>query len=113
MYLKEIGFISQSVVLDTRPYKSVPGSNRTEGTFEEALANPGIHNPDRTSHHLGNHYTGATQCRDNRRVILSFSKIRSLHHRSSNAIHNDVSLFGMGYMTQGPLPAKPNNVRNI
>ena len=40
MYLKEIGFISQSVMSDMYPYKSVPGSNRTEGTSHEALANP-------------------------------------------------------------------------
>ena len=98
---------------DIQPYKPVPGSNRTEGTSEEALANPGIHNPDRTSHHLGNLYTGATQCRDNRLVILSLSQIPGLQHRSSNAIHNVVSLFGMGYMTQGPLPAKPNSKRHI
>ena len=88
MYLKEICFISQSVVSDIQPYKSVPGSNRTKGTSEEALANPGVHNPDRTSHQLGNLYTDATQCRDNRWVILSFSKVPGLHHRSSNAIHN-------------------------
>ena len=40
MYLKEIGFISQSVMSDMYPYKSVPGSNRTEGTSHEALAIP-------------------------------------------------------------------------
>ena len=51
MYLIETGLTSQSVMSDIQPYKSVPGSNRTEGTSEEALANPGIHNPDRTSHH--------------------------------------------------------------
>ena len=58
MYLIETSFTSQSVTSDTHPYKSVPGSNRTEGTSEEALANPGIHNPNWTSHHLGNLYTG-------------------------------------------------------
>ena len=58
MYLIEINLISQSIVSDIQPYKSASGSNRTEGTFEEALANPGIHNPNRTSHHLENLYTG-------------------------------------------------------
>ena len=38
MYLIETSFTSQSVMSDTHPYKSVPGSNRTEGTSKEALA---------------------------------------------------------------------------
>ena len=109
MYLKEIGFISQSVVSDIQPYKSVPGLNRTEGTSEAAFANPGIHNPDRTTHHLGR-----TLYRSNSMQGQSVGyPIVLTNTRSSNAIHNDVSFFVMGYMTQGPLPAKPNNERNI
>ena len=34
---------------------------------------------------------GISQCRDNQQEILSLSKISGLQHRSSNAIHNDVS----------------------
>ena len=115
MYLIETGFTSQSVMSDTHRYKSVPGLNRTEGTYEEALAIRIIPNHVRIPHHNGcsNLYIGAIRCRDIRQVILSFLKVSGLHHRSSNAIHNVVSLFGMGYMAHGPLPPKPNNERNI
>ena len=48
MYLIETSFTSQSVTSDTHPYKSVPGSNGTEGTsmnplkFEHSLITSGI-----------------------------------------------------------------------
>ena len=113
MFLIETSSTSQSVMSDTHPYKSVPASNRTEGTFEEVLAIRVFTIPIGLPITYGDLYTGATQCRVNRQIILSFSQIPGLHHRSSNAIYNDVSLFGMGYMTQGPLPAKPNNEHKI
>ena len=98
---------------DTHPYKFVPGSNITEGISEEVLAIRVFTIPIGLPITYGDLYTVATQCKVIRQAILLFSKTPGLHHRSSNAIHNIVSLFGMGYMTQGPLPTKPNNERNI
>ena len=96
MYLKEISFISQFVMSDIQSIKSVPGSNRTEGTYKEVLV-------IRISTILigfpityGELYTGATQCRVNRQIILSLSQIPGLQHRSSNAIHNVESLIRNG-----------------
>ena len=81
MYLIETSFTSQSVMSDTHPYKPISGSNRTEGTSEEALAIRVFTIP------IGLPFT-QVPCRDNRQVILSLSQIPGLHHRSSNAIHN-------------------------
>ena len=67
---------------DIQPYKSVPGSNKTEGTSKEALAIRIFTNRVWTSHHKKsdiNLYTGATRCTDIRQVVLSFSQIPGLH----------------------------------
>ena len=93
---------------DMYPYKSVPGSNRTEGTSHEALAIPGNFQsrPDFPSQKSDiNLYTGATQCRDIRQVVLSFSK----NIRSSTPVfkcypYTTYHIFGMGYTTQRSSP---------
>src|SRR5574338_245777 len=107
MYLIETSFTSQSVTSDTHPYKSVPRSNGTEGTSKEALAIRVFTNHVRTSHHKKsdvNLYTVATRCRDIRQVVLSFSQISGLHTGLQMLSIRDVSLFGMGYMTQRSSP---------
>src|SRR5574338_1572185 len=100
MYLIETSFTSQSVMSDTHPYKSILGSNGTEGTSKEALAIRIFTNHVRTSQHKKsdiNLYTGSTRCRDIRQVFLSFSKIPGLHTGLQILSIHDVSLFGMGY----------------
>ena len=76
---------------DIQSIQVCSGLEQNRRHLQRSPCNPDIHNPDRISHHLGSLYTAATQCRDNRQVILSLSQIPGLQHRSSNAIHIDVS----------------------
>ena len=104
MYLKEICFISQSVVSDMQPYKSVLGSNRTEGTSKEALANPGIHNPDQISHHKGNLHTVANDAETIDRSSYRFHKYPVFNTGLQMLSITTYHIFGMGYTTQRSSP---------
>ena len=117
MYLIETSFTSQSVTSDTHPYKSVPGSNGTEGTSKEALAIRVSNNHVRTSHHKKsdiNLYIGSYPVqRHSTGCPFIFEKYPVFNTGLQMLSIYVVSLFEMGYMTQSPLPAKPNNECNI
>ena len=87
-----------------KPYKPVPGSNRTEGTYEEVLAIQASTIPIGLPITYGKLDTGATQCRVIRHVIISFSKTPGLHHRLQMLPISSYHIFVMGYITQRSSP---------
>ena len=57
MYLKEIGFISKSVMSDNVTIQVCSGFEQNRRHFQRSPCNLGIHNPDPIYHHLGDLYT--------------------------------------------------------
>ena len=115
MYLKEISFISQSVVSDIQPYKSVPGSNRTEGTSKEALANPDNFQsrPDFPSQRvLKSLYRGSADAETINGNPFVFESIRSSPPVFKCYPYTSYHYSEWVIRHKGPLPAKPNNERN-
>ena len=104
MYLIEICFTSQSVISDTLPYKSVPSSNKTEGTSEEVLAirvftipiglpiTKGISIPEQLSAETIDRSSYRSRKYPVFTIGLQMLSITSNH------------IFGMGYMTQRSSP---------
>ena len=91
MYLEEICFISQNVMSDIQSIQVCSGFEQNRRHFSRSPCNPGIHNPDRISHHLGNLYTRSYPVQ--RQSIghpIAFANTRS-STPIFNAIHNDVS----------------------
>ena len=89
--MKEIGFISQLVMSDIQSIQVCSGLEQNRRHFLRSPCNPGIHNPDRISHHLRNLYTRSYPVQ--RQSIghpIAFTNTRS-STPVFNAIHNDVS----------------------
>ena len=88
MYLKEIGFISQSVMSDIQSIQVCSGLEQNRRHFLRSPCNSG-YSQSRSDFpsQMEISIPGISQCRDNRQETLSFSKISGLHHRFSNVIH--------------------------
>ena len=93
---------------DMYPYKSVPGSNRTEGTSHEALAIPDNFQsrPDFPSQRvLRSLYRGPVGAETFDELSFRFQKYPVFTTGLQMLSIYVVSLFGMGYTTQRSFPS--------
>jgi len=76
---------------DIQSIQVCSGLEQNRRHLQRSPCNPDIHNPDRISHHLWNLYTRSYPVQRQSIGHPIALANTGLQHRSSNAIHNDVS----------------------
>ena len=89
--MKEIGFISQLVMSDIQSIQVCSGLEQNRRHLQRSPCNPDIHNPDRIHHHIWRTQYRSYSVQSQSIVHPITLANTGLQHRSSNAIHNDVS----------------------
>ena len=110
--MNEIGFISQLVMSDIQSIQVCSGLEQNRRHFLRSPCNPGIHNPDRISHHLRNLYTRSYPVQ--RQSIghpIAFANTRSSTPIIKCNSQRRITYSEWVVRPHGPFPVNPNSER--